>query len=427
MKQTAALKAATWIYDLIWLPAIPFLRRHRRLANGFEQRLVNPSPRPAEVWIQAASAGEAYIAVELANLIQKRAPASILLTTNTQQGLEILQNNPSAGAQPKNLQKMQSAYFPLDRPSIMKRAVNSVKPGVMVLIETELWPGHLLALKQSECRILLVNGRLTSRSLDRYRMWPNLWHRLSPDEILAVSSEDADRFKMLFPGSGIATMPNMKFDRVTRPVTAIPSGPVAELLPASSPFVVFGSVRKHEEQQVVKMMTALLEKVPGAVIGLFPRHMERLNAWRVMLDKAGLRWLSRSKQNRTAQPGSIILWDRFGELAGAYDAAEAAFIGGSLAARGGQNFLEPLQSGILPVIGPHWDNFHWVGSDIVSQGLLQVATDWQSAVGLLVQTVKQGRPRADIRLAAGKYIDTRRGGTRQACELVMKYLQQAAN
>jgi 3-deoxy-D-manno-octulosonic-acid transferase len=199
--------------------------------------------------------------------------------------------------------------------------------------------------------------------------------------------------------------------------------PVADLFPATSPFIVLGSVRQQEERQIAGMMAALLERMPGAVIGLFPRHMERLVYWQMMLAKAGLPWQFRSRLSHPAKAGSIIVWDRFGELAGAYRAAKAAFVGGSLMPLGGQNFLEPLQAGILPVIGPHWDNFHWVGPEIVAEGLLQVAADWQSAVGLLAQTVAGDRSRADIRAAAQRYIAARRGGARQACDLVLKYLQ----
>jgi 3-deoxy-D-manno-octulosonic-acid transferase len=143
----------------------------------------------------------------------------------------------------------------------------------------------------------------------------------------------------------------------------------------------------------------------------------------MILSRTGLRWRLRSElKSHAAEAGSIILWDRFGELAAAYEAAQAAFVGGSLMPLGGQNFLEPLQSGIVPVIGPYWGNFKWVGPEIVSAGLLNVAGNWRQAAELVAQTVENGRPRAETRAAAGRYIDARRGGTRQAAELVLRYL-----
>jgi len=423
VKLSAAIKGATWLYDRVWLPVIPFLRRHRRLTDGFEQRLGNSLPRPADVWIQAASAGEAFLALELARTIQARDRVSILLSTHTRQGEEILRKHLPDGDSPARQTPPEIAYFPLDRPSIMSSVVRAVGPRVMVLLETEIWPGHLLALKRSGCRILLLNGRLTPRSLTRYRLWPGLWRKLGPDEVLAVSPGDASRFKTLFPDSVISTMPNMKFDRMAPPDSTASSTPAAELLPEAAPFIVLGSIRHEEERPTASMISALLATIPGAVIGLFPRHLGRLGAWRTILARAGLRWRLRSELKHAVEAGSIILWDRFGELAGAYEAAEAAFIGGSLAPLGGQNFLEPLQYGIIPVIGPHWDHFKWVGPEVVAEGLLKVAANWQQAVDLLARAVAEKGSRAGVRAAARNYIDARRGGTRRACQSVLKYLK----
>ena len=425
MKPTAALRAATWIYDRIWPPVMPFLRRHHRLAEGFELRLADPPPGPADIWIQAASAGEAYIALELAKMIHTSENASILLTTNTRQGLEIIKKRLSGEDRSRKHSSINAGYFPFDRPRIMQRVADTVNPGVMVLVETEIWPGHLQALKQIGCFILLINGRLTTRSLNRYRLWPGMWRQLSPDEILAISDDDADRFKKLFSGSAVSTMPNMKFDRLMPDLSAPARESIVEFLPTSSPFIVLGSVRQQEEQHVAQMLNALLKSVPQAVIGLFPRHMERMDYWRMTLDGTGLRWQYRSQLNTMAEAGSVLLWDRFGELAGAYASAQAAFVGGSLAPLGGQNFLEPLQSGVIPVIGPYWDNFHWVGREIASEELLRVAGDWRSAADLLVETVKDNHSRTEIQAAAGNYIDARRGGTRQAADLVLKYLRES--
>ena len=422
---TAIFKTAAWLYDQFWAPAMPLLRRHQRLADGFMQRLADPPPGPADIWIQAASAGESTIAVELAKLIHATEGASILLTTNTRQGINVIEKSLSGTNSAQKPVAIDSCYFPFDRPRIMRRVADAVKPVVMVLIETEIWPGHLQALKQAGCRILLINGRLTPRSLNRYRLLPGLWQQLTPDEILAISSDDAARFIKLFPDSSVSMMPNMKFDRIGPDFSEASRGSMVDCLSASSQFVALGSIRKKEEQDVVRMIHALLGNLPGAVVGLFPRHMERLDDWRSKLDESGLRWQFRSRLTSAAEAGSVILWDRFGELADAYASAQAAFVGGSLAQLGGQNFLEPLQCGVIPVIGPHWDNFHWVGPEIIGEGLLRVAGDWREAVDLLVASVKNSRSRTEIQDAADNYIDARRGGTRQAADLILKYLRES--
>ena len=119
---------------------------------------------------------------------------------------------------------------------------------------------------------------------------------------------------------------------------------------------------------------------------------------------------------------SVVLWDRIGELNSAYSRADAAFVGGSLAPVGGQNFLEPLMCGIRPVIGPFWDNFKWVGADIFDQGLVRVGPDWESAADLLSEDMKATPPRDAIREQAGRYIRARQGGARSACRAMEPFL-----
>jgi 3-deoxy-D-manno-octulosonic-acid transferase len=116
--------------------------------------------------------------------------------------------------------------------------------------------------------------------------------------------------------------------------------------------------------------------------------------------------------------GTVILWDTFGELISAYCQARSAFVGGSLAPLGGQNFLEALVAGIVPVIGPSWENFTWVGQKIIDAGLLRVAGDWRQAAALILQDMDAPQPRAAVIETAHQFFKTRRGGTDQACRQI---------
>ena len=146
-------------------------------------------------------------------------------------------------------------------------------------------------------------------------------------------------------------MPNMKFDRMEA------GGPVkgaehalGDLIPTGFPFIVFGSIRKEEENAVDHIIGAVRQKDTRAVIGLFPRHLQRLDRWKSRLMRRGVSWVLRSQANPPVAPGTVILWDTFSELTQAYNVARAAFVGGSLAPLGGQNFLEALACGVIPVI-----------------------------------------------------------------------------
>jgi len=186
-------------------------------------------------------------------------------------------------------------------------------------------------------------------------------------------------------------------------------------LPTDFPFVVFASVRQEEESEVKKIVHEIARNRPQAVIGLFPRHIQRVKFWQDALTQLGMRWALRSAVSNPVSAGAVILWDTFGELMPAYRLAQAAFVGGSLAPLGGQNFLEPLINGLIPVIGPSWENFAWVGQEIIDAGLLRVADDWRKAAAHILRDMDAPRPRAAVIETVHQFFETRRGGTDQAC------------
>lgn len=414
-------RVALSFYDLCWSMVIPLLRLNRRLKDGYDQRrLKSPLPR-ADLWIQAASGGEAYLARTLLSRLCAGRPLNVLITANTRQGMEIIERIGQDEQVRKNRLHIYTAYFPFDRPNLMNRAVSRVSPRLAVLLETEIWPGFFFALKQSGCPIMIANGRMTSKSFSGYRRWSSLFYPLRPDRVLAVSAADAGRFSAVFGHEIVSEMPNIKFDRVATPSPSDLSA-VRRLIPDGPDFCVLGSVREEEEPQVSRMIPLIRSLCPDTVIGLFPRHMHRIASWRDILDRLG-RWTLRSRATDRAPAGTVILWDTFGELNSAYSCAKAVFVGGSLAPLGGQNFLEPLVQGVVPVIGPSYENFEWAGEDVFQQNLVEKAENWQSAVKLLIERLNA--PAADRKTISAKaidYIKARQGGTDLACREIMRML-----
>jgi len=413
-------QAAFGFYNFSWRVALPWLKLNHRLAEGYQQRaLQDKLPAAADLWIQAASVGESFLALEILKSLQAERPIRILLTSNTRQGVELLHQALPEVIRANTQIRTTVRYFPFDRPSIMAAAVGGIRPKLMVLLETEIWPGLLLALKAQGCKIIIVNGRMTEKSFQRYHFWPSIWQTLRPDKVLAISPDDADRYRRLFGPEVVECMNNIKFDRMA---SSSSSGDdhikLESILPAGFPFVVFASVRHEEEPEVKKILHEIARKRPQAVIGLFPRHIQRLKFWQDALNRLGMRWVLRSTVSNPVSAGTVVLWDTFGELMPAYRLAQSAFVGGSLAPLGGQNFLEALISGIIPVIGPSWKNFAWVGQEIIEAGLLRVADDWRQAAVLILQDMDAPRPRAAVIEATHQFFETRRGGTNQACRQI---------
>jgi len=414
------------LYDLIWSCVLPWLRLNHRLAEGYQQRRLNPLLPAADIWIQAASVGESYLALEIIAALRVARPVRILMTANTSQGIDILNKALAGRKKSGEAIDVRVGYFPFDKPALMRRAVAAVRPAAMVLLETEIWPGLLRALDRNGCKTVIINGRLTVRSLKRYLLWPSIWSSLRPHRVLAVSTADADRFKQLFGPTGIEVMPNIKFDSAAASAAPDNASAVMSLVPAESAFVVMASVRRQEEPMVKQMVIEINRRRPDTVIGLFPRHLHRIQSWQHALNQTGIPWSLRSSAGTPAAPGSVIIWDTFGELMSAFQLCHAAFVGGSLAPLGGQNFLEALRGGARPVIGPFWENFKWVGPEIIATGLLQVAADWQEAAALLLADIADPPSRDEIIAKTLEYLQKRRGGTARACQIIASLVDDHA-
>lgn len=414
-----SIKIAMLAYRLAWSIAIPFLRRNKRLQHGFSQRTLQENPPAADLWIQAASVGEAFLAWEIVRRLDPARPIRVLLTTYTSQGMEILEKARTEARQQGSMVTMHTAFFPFDHPVLMARAVAAIRPRVVLLLESELWPGLLECCRHERVKVLVANGRMTARSLARYRIWPSLWRHLRPERVLAISPDDASRFATLFGRNGVEAVPNIKFDRISsQELPTVASNPLAPLFSADSNLIVLGSVREEEEADIIKLIRHVRKKNKRIIIAIFPRHMHRIHNWETMLAGLGWSWQLRSLTTEPVRDGSIILWDTMGEMLFAYQLAAAAFVGGSLAPLGGQNFLEPLSYGLRPVIGPYWSNFLWIGREIMDQQLVFQAKDWQEAAELLVRNVSESPQREQTRQKVMAYVSSRRGGTEKTCTTI---------
>jgi 3-deoxy-D-manno-octulosonic-acid transferase len=430
-------KALIGLYDLLWPLAIPALWLAPRLREGFAERLLRTGPDGfVDVWMQAASGGEAYLVRELAlalpEAMAEERPLRILATTNTRQGREVLERAAAEVAELRPGVSLIPAYCPFDQPSLMARAMEQTSPRVLVLLETEIWPGLLAAAKEFDVPVVLANARMNARSLAGYLCAGALLRELAPERILAVSDEAALRFALLFGAGRVERMHNIKFDRfpalapgAAEGAAAPKAGPVAAIMGDGRPWAVLASVRRQEEQDALAALREIRAAEPGAGLAVFPRHMHRLDFWRRALYEAGLSPVMRSalsSHSGPPAPGAVVLWDTFGELAEAYAFCTAAFVGGSLRPLGGQNFLEPLAHGVVPVIGPHWSNFAWIGREIVNLGLAVEVDGPRELAGAMVAALRHPAAREDVRARVAAYVNDRRGGTRQAAERIASYL-----
>ena len=400
------------IYSLLWCVTGPLAFLSSRMRHGWKERLGLGKTAPCDIWIQGASAGECLLA---ASLLEGLPGIPVLATSCTSQGLDALRKV----ASPDLLTRM----LPLDLPLLMGRMLDQARPKVVVLLETEIWPGLLRACASRGVPVVVVNARMTAKSLAGYLFLGPLLRRWAPQAIGAMAQADALRFGLVFGADTTRVTGNIKFDRaMNTPLLAREDNPLAGLIPGDQAFLALGSVREQEESQVLELIRLLLKKEPGCVIGLFPRHMHRIPAWQGLLAREGVPFALRSAECPAA-PGSVVLWDKFGEMNPAYALARRAFVGGSLARLGGQNFLEPLAQGVLPCVGPHTRNFDWVGAEIFENLVFKCGSLPEIAAFLL----SPAPPRTQVREAALAYVQARQGATEASLELIRSFLHRSTH
>ncbi|THB72539.1 MAG: 3-deoxy-D-manno-octulosonic acid transferase [Desulfobacteraceae bacterium] len=412
------------LYNILWRGALPFLKKSKRLAQGFKQRVSCSHLSSADLWIQAASAGEALLAVKIIQSLDPPHPIRVLITTTTRQGYDLLTQE-LGDVPPLAHIHFQLSWFPFDQPDIIDAYIKKVSPRVVVLLETEIWPAFLYYLKKNGIKTLIVNARLTRKSFKGYYRTRWIWHALTCDTILATSELDAARYRKLFPNARVDVMPNIKFDTLSTNTTNSKQYHGRDLdmfIDTKAPLTIFASIRKEEEPQVLWMLEHLLKEFPTQTVALFPRHMHRLAAWQEHLSGTSLPWQLKSEIKTHQVSFKIILWDTFGELNRAYEMADCAFVGGSLSPLGGQNFIEPIIKGVPTVTGPFLEDFKWVKPDIFQLGTVHKAENKEQAVDRMLDILQERSPRSRIRERAVAYIEKNRGGTRYACTKIIDAL-----
>ncbi len=325
-----------------------------KLPSGLDLGL-KQGPR---IWFHAVSVGEV---VALAPLVEKISASRPDLETVVSTGTETGQQR----ARELIGGKVRFLYMPLDFPFSVKRVVNAVKPDLFVMTETEIWPNLIHELKRSGSRIALVNGRISDRSFPRYLKFRRFFRdTLNLVDLFSMcSDEDASRITRMGAGPGRVTVTgNIKIDSAFRdPGQDVQQG-LRKLydLSDSDQVIMAGSIHPIEDDIVIESYRRLLEKYPGLILLVAPRHLENVKSIVKKIQNSGLGTplIKSELESRGRENGNkIIIIDRMGELFDSYSVASAVFVGGSLVPRGGQNILEPASWAKPIIFGPHMEDF----------------------------------------------------------------------
>jgi 3-deoxy-D-manno-octulosonic-acid transferase len=367
--------------------------------------------RPGAIWLHAVSVGEVLACVEFLRRLRAEFPNSgLFVSTSTLAG--------RATAGDKLAGIADGVFFaPVDYCFAVRRVLRTLQPSVVLVVETEIWPNLFREVKRTGAGLLIVNGRISDKAFARYRRWEWLFRAVLPhaDAVLAQSPEIADRFKAL-GAERMVVGGNFKYD--FDPQAAAEGSPVRAFIDGMRPAAVWVAASTmppampgdvDEDDAVIDAYRQLAR--PDLLLILVPRKPERFDVIARKLAAAGIPYVRRSALSGSA---SVLLLDTIGELSGLFPLADVVFMGGTLAARGGHNILEPAAFGKPVIVGPHMENFRAIAADFSRAGAcveIASASELAGAVARLLDAPEDARRVGE---RAKDCAGSRRGATARA-------------
>ncbi len=377
------------------------------------------------LWMHAVSVGEVNLCAQLIRALEPRAPnIKIVVSTTTSTGMARLHKK-----LPDHILKI---YYPVDFRKCVSRAVGTLRPDAVVLIEAEIWPNFLWRLRDRHTPVFLVNARLSERSYRGYRRLGFLFRPLFAAfaGVGAQTEEDAARLRELgCPPEAIHLVGSLKFDAAEldeRRALDVPAMLRQLGVPASAPVLVAGSTHAGEEAALADVFLRLRKRFPDLFLVLVPRHFERGKEVGRELKARGLRYLYRrvitAAMQREPRSLDCLVVNTIGELMPFYEHATVIFVGKSLTGQGGQNPIEPGALGKAMVFGPNMQNFAAIAASFVQgQAAVQVrdGAELERAVAELLANPARC---AELGRNAQRVVRENAGGIERTVAMILPHL-----
>ena len=411
-----------FLYNLVLLLVSPVLLVYflvRLWLRGFDLRAVRerfgfppglPDAEGGRLWLHAVSVGEVGVAAILIPVLLKKKPElKIVLSTVTRTGRK--EAGKISGVE-------QLIYLPLDFPVIVRSALKRIRPSMIALIETEIWPNLVAEAARRNIPVSIVNGRLSERSYRRYKRFRFFFSSVLKRfrDVLVRGEGDAGRFSDLGAPS-VRVSGNVKFD-APAPLQEPPHG--AYGLGACRHVIVAGSTHPGEEKLIGEVLSSVYRKTPGVGLLVAPRHLERVAQVEVDLQNAGISPVRWSQMKDTGGDHQAVILDVMGELADAYGWATMAIIGGSFIPHGGQNPIEAARWAVPCLCGPHMENFAEVTREMVKQGGAIQLSGRENLETAVMKWLDDTQSRNRAGEAARRVVQNNQG----ACERTAEYIVQ---
>lgn len=387
----------------------------------YSQEIKKLSKYSDTILIHAVSVGEVVAAVPLAKTIVKKwNNINIVISTVTPTGRQM--------AKIRIPEANNYIYFPFDLKYCIKKMISTIKPRLVIIMETELWPNFIEYLNYMKIPIIISNGRISDNSYRGY-MFIRPWLKkiLGKIDYFTMQTElDAKRIREIgAPAERIRTTGNMKFDILDNQAEEDKIKGLSKILPFSEEDIILtgGSTHKGEEKIILETYIELKQKNKILKLILAPRHPERLYDVENLIHEMGLKFIKRSNLPSSAPvENNILLIDTIGELSLIYRFSTIVFIGGSLVPVGGHNILEAARYSKPVIFGPYMSNFRYSSELLLSKnGAIQIKNgcELSSVIDRLLKNPEEAK---FIGRNAYKCIEDSQGATSRNLEIIQNYL-----
>ena len=398
---------------------VGFGQRFGKYDSGIRQAVTNRHV----IWFHAVSVGEVNVCTQLIRALEPRLPnAKIIVSTTTTTGMGELRRK-----LPVHITKI---YYPVDRRRYVSRALASLHPEAIILVEAEIWPNFIWRATRLGIPIFLVNARLSDRSYRGYKRWRFLFRKLFSAFNGVGAQNDADAARLRSLGcrpEAIRVVGSLKFDAAQlneRRHLDVP-GLLHQIgVGADARLLVCGSTHAGEEGLLADIYQRLKKQFPDLFLVLVPRHFERGREVGHELQARSLNFVYRSEIRSQTQhpPGTVdcLIVNTTGELTHFYTQASVIFVGKSLTAEGGQNPIEPGALGKAMVFGPNMQNFAEVSKNFVDRGGAIQVKDAAELETVLVQLLADANRRAELGRNAQAVVRENLGAIDRTADMILE-------
>ena len=367
-------------------------------------RFAGPA-RTGGIAVHAASLGEVNAASALIAALARHYPdAPLTVTTFTPTGSERVRSVFG--------ETVFHVYAPLDLPGAVRRFFDRVRPRLLVIMETEIWPNLYHEAAARGIPIVIANARISQRSFGRYRRLRGLTAEAlgNTTRIAAQSAGDAERLRALgAPQARLTVTGNLKYDVSLPPGLAEEGEAIRAAWGAQRPVLVAGSTHEREEAVILDAFRGILASFPDALLVLVPRHPERFARAAQAARTGGLEVALHSAGATSSAGAQCFVVDAMGELLRYYAAGDVAFVGGSLEPVGGHNVLEPAALGRPVLVGPHTFNFSDITAQLIDAGAARRVTDGAALQAAIVELFGEADQRQRMGSAARQLVASGQG------------------